>query len=458
LGFLVNFLSNPVVAGFTSAAAIIIGINQLKDILGIQVPRFSHIHETFIYVVQHLGQTNWISLLMGAGSISLMLLIKKFKKGLPESLIIVALGISIVALFSLDAYGLPIIGSVPEGLPAFSIPYLDSETLLSLLYTTIIPVALVGIVESIGIAKGLEAKHGNYRISPNQELFAIGISKIGGAFFQSSPSSASYSRSAVNSDAGAVSGISSIFTAFLILLSLLFLTPIFYYLPKAILAAIILMAVIGLFNWKEAKYLWKAEKLDFVMMLITFFATLIIGIGAGVLVGVSISILVVMYKSSRPHIVELGLMPNSTHYRNINRFEEAEVLDEFLIVRMDEQLFYANADFFKRTVDSFVDKRLKTPAYLLLNAQSVHYMDSTGIHTLKDLYLELKNKGIQMVICGAIGPVRDKMYVSGLMDLVGKKHFFLYVDHAVQCLQNNEDHQRPHIDWTDDAVQTNIQD
>lgn len=456
LGFLVNFLSHPVVAGFISAAAIIIIINQFKDILGISVPRFPNTFQTLLYNFQHLGESNWIAITMGIGGIVFIALAKKIHKAIPAYLLVVFIGTLLTYVFSLDTYNLQIIGAVPEGLPKFTIPAISLDTFLRLLYTTILPVLIIGIVESIGIAKNLEAKHGDYSISPNQELLALGIAKIGGAFFQAMPSSGSFGRSAVNSNGEAKSGLSSIFTSILILFSLLFLTPLFYYLPKAILAAIILMAVKGLIDWKEAKHLWKVEKHDFYMMLITFIATLALGIGEGVLVGVVVSLSVSLYKSSKPHIAELGSMPGSTHYRNICRFEEARIRPEFLIVRMDEQLYFANADYFKQEVKRLVESRTTPPSYLLLNAQSIHYLDSTGMHALTDLHKYLDKKGIHLVLCGVIGPVRDKMFVSGLMDLIGKENFFLYVHHAVNFITGTDSNTQTDMEWIDDAVQTDM--
>lgn len=457
LGFLVSFLSHPVVAGFISAAAIIIIINQFKDILGISVPRFPNTFQTLMYDFQHLGESNWIALSMGFGSILFIGLVKKIHKAIPAYLLVVLIGTLLSYLFSLDSYGLEIIGAVPEGLPKFSVPDINFDTFLQLIYTTILPVLIIGIVESIGIAKNLEAKHGDHTISPNQELLALGIAKIGGAFFQAMPSSGSFGRSAVNSNGNAKSGLSSIFTAIFILFSLLFLTPLFYYLPKAILAGIILMAVKGLIDWKEAKHLWKVEKHDFYMMLITFIATLVLGIGEGVLVGVVVSVSVSLYKSSKPHIAELGSMPGSTHYRNISRFEEAKISPEFLIVRMDEQLYFANADYFKQEIKLLVESRTIPPAYLLLNSQSIHYLDSTGMHALTDLHKYLDKKGIKLVLCGVIGPVRDKMFVSGLMELIGKENFFLYVHHAVNFLTGKDSNAQPETEWTDHAIQTDIE-
>ena len=262
LGFLVNFLSHPVIAGFTSAAAVIIAVNQLEDALGFEIPSLESTFETFIYTIQHLDQTNWISLAICVGAMVLISTLKRINKSIPGALIAVIIGIVLTYGFGLDQMGVDIIRSVPEGLPSFRMPQLSWEILETLL-PTIFTVAMIGIVESISIARVLETKHQDHTIQPNQEFFALGLAKIGGAFFQALPTSGSFSRSAVNSNNGAKTGVASLITCALIVLTLSFLTPLFYYLPKAILAAIILLAVRGLFDYKEAIHLWHTHKQDF---------------------------------------------------------------------------------------------------------------------------------------------------------------------------------------------------
>lgn len=290
LGFLVKYLSHPVIAGFTSAAAIIIFASQLKDLLGFEIPRFHHLHETVSYAGTHLYDINWIAFVMCVGAILIMLFIKKKSPKIPSALVVVVLGTVLSYGLNLTDYGLKIVGEVPSGLPDFEVPFLSIEK-VQLLLPTVFTVTIIGIVESIGIAKAMESKHDYYTVRPNQELFALGIAKIGGAFFQALPTSGSFTRSAINNEAGAKTAVSSLVTVVLITLTLLFLTPIFHYLPKAILAAIILLAVRSLLEYQEAKHLWQVDKPNFVVMMMTFVCTLILGIELGVLIGVVFSLM-----------------------------------------------------------------------------------------------------------------------------------------------------------------------
>ena len=349
LGFLVNFLSHPVLAGFTSAAAIIIAISQLKDFLGIQIPRFSYSYETAWYAINHIGEANWISVVICSVSITVMLVLRSISRSIPGALIVVVAATLLSWGLDLQQYGLEIIKDVPAGLPAFELPILDLEVARGIM-PIVLTIAIIGVVECISIAKVLEAKHEEYDIRPNQELFAIGISKIGGAFFQALPTSASFTRSAINEDAGGRTTISSMVTALLIVLTLLFLTPLFYYLPKAVLAAIILLAVRSLFDFKEALFLWKTDKRDLTMMLITFQATLTFGIEEGVFTGVLLSIGTVLLKSSKPHYGVLGKVQGTNNYRNIERFPDAEQMPDELLIRFDDQLYFANATYFKDVI------------------------------------------------------------------------------------------------------------
>ena len=251
LGFLVNFISHPVIIGFTSAAAIIIALSQFKDAFGFPIPRFESNLETLQYAMMNLSHIHWITVGFCFGGIILILLLKKINKKIPAALIIVILGTLITYLLGAEKLQVEIIKEVPKGLPAFKLPSLTLDKVSALL-PTVFTVTLIGIVESIGIAKLLQAKHSNYNVDPDQELLALGASKIGGSFFQAIPTSGSFTRSAVNNESGAQTTVASVITAILIGMVLLFLTPLFYYLPKAILAGIILLSVKSLFEWKEA--------------------------------------------------------------------------------------------------------------------------------------------------------------------------------------------------------------
>lgn len=455
LGFLVNFISHPVIVGFTSAAAIIIAISQLKDLLGISIPRFSRVYETVHYVSNHFSETNWVTVFLCIGSIIIMLILKKINKAIPGALLVVIVGTLLVYFIGEEKLGIDLVKDVPQGLPVFQMP----EKIwgkIQILYPTIFTVTIICIVESIAIAKVLQAKHGDYQIRANQELIALGISKIGGAFFQSIPTSGSFTRSAVNNESGARSGFASIFTATLIGLTLVFLTPLFYFLPKSILAAIILLSVKSLFDWKEAKHLWQTHRSDFYMMLTTFIVTLILGIEEGVLAGVVLSICMVLFRSSKPHIAILGKLPESINYRNIDRFESAKEPEDILVIRFDDQLYFGNASYFQETIQELVNERASKPKMVLLDASSIHDMDSTGSHTLEEMQKYLINKGIIFYISGMIGPVRDFATKCGIIERMGEQKYFLNIHEGVTHFKNMQEGLGEK--WTPDALQSNIND
>ena len=452
LGFLVNFLSHPVIAGFTSGAAVVIAVSQLKYLLGIEIPRFKELHETVIYAIQHIQEINPIALTFGLGGIILMLLIKRINKRFPAALTVVILGIILVSVLGLVNQGVSVVGEIPKGLPEFYLPELTVENILAVL-PTVITVTLIGIVESVGIAKALETKHDYYRIRPDQELLALGVSKIGGAFFQALPTSGSFTRSAINNQSGARTGVSSLVTAVLMTLTLLFLTPLFYYLPEAILAAVVILAVRSLFEFEEAKHLWKVHRTDFWMMLTTFLVTIGIGIKEGVFAGVVLSVLAMTYESVKPHIAILGRLPNTTIFRNIKRFPEAMQHDEILIVRFDAQLYFTNADYFRDTLIRLVKAEGPELRLFVLDASSILEMDSTGLQALREFLRFLQERQVEFYISGVIGPVRDIMFKANLSNDIGEENQFMNPNDAVEAYLTRHD-DSVNI-WKSGAIQTN---
>ncbi|MFK7934625.1 MAG: SulP family inorganic anion transporter [Saprospiraceae bacterium] len=440
LGFLVNFLSHPVIAGFTSAAAVIISINQFKYILGIDVPRFTEIFDTCIYCLQHLYESKILTLVFGLGGILLMLLLKRIHRNIPAALIAIILGILLTTFLNLDAKGLAIVGDIPSGLPAFYLPELSLEN-IKLVLPTVFTVSLIGVVECIGIAKAIESKHNYYRVIPNQELRAIGLSKIGGAFFQALPTSGSFSRSAINDNAGGKTGISSIITALLIIITLLFLTPLFYHLPEAILAAIILLAVRNLFEWKTAVELWKHHRADFWMMLATFIITLSISIEAGILTGIGLSVATLTFKSSQPHIAVVGKLPQTTSFRNVERFTDAKQYEGVLMVRFDAHLYFTNATYFKDTLSDLVAEQTALEVFIL-DASSMHAIDASGMQALDEFYQFLVEQKVQFYITGVLGPVRDLFYQNGFFNKIGEMNHFINLNSAIEFHLHREDAKR----------------
>lgn len=429
MGFLVNFLSHPVLSGFTSAAALIIGASQIKNLLGLDLPRSKQVFEILLGTIQNASDISIFTALIGFSSILILILLKRWKKTFPSALVVVVIGTLVTALFGLNSNGVAIVGTVPIGLPSFEIPGLSSSDFTSLI-SIILVISLVSYMESIAVAKAIANKKG-YKVDANQELIALGGANLGGAFFQSFPVTGGFSRTAVNEQAGANTTLASMITAVLIGLTVIFLTPLFYYLPNAVLAAIIMVAVAGLFDLKEMKHLWRTDKRDLAMLLVTFISTLVLGIEEGIAVGVVLSLILVVYSTTRPHSAELGRLGDSKNYRNINRYAEANVDDEILIYRYDSSLYFANVEHFEETLTDRMERHGNSLELVILDASAINTIDSTGIHALEEMINNVKEKGVKFFIAGAIGPVRDKLKKSGIQEAMGEENFFFDVDDAV---------------------------
>ncbi|WP_069132054.1 SulP family inorganic anion transporter [Rhodohalobacter halophilus] len=429
MGFLVNFLSHPVLSGFTSAAALIIGASQIKNLTGLDLPRTNQVQEIAIETFRRFTEIEPITAAIGIGSIAAIVLIRKWKRTFPSALVVVVVGTVITALFGLNQHGVAIVGDIPTGLPEFSLEFLNLSDARILLPTVLI-ISLVSYMESIAVAKAIANKHG-YKVDANKELIALGAANIGGSFFQAFPTTGGFSRTAVNDQSGANTTIASIISAVIIALTVLFLTPLFYYLPSAVLAAIIMVAVAGLFDSSEMKHLWKTDKRDLAMLLVTFVATLALGIEEGIAIGVLLSLILVIYSSTKPHSTELGHLGETQNYRNIHRYTEAVVEDDILIYRFDSSLYFANAENFQDTLYANMDRHGDDLKLVILDASAINSIDSTGKHVLMEVVKDLKEKGVELFIAGAIGPVRDKLKTCGLQEAMGDDHFFFDVSDAV---------------------------
>ena len=453
LGFVVNFLSRPVINGFTSAAAIVIGLSQIKYWFKIDLPQTGHLQEMVMALLANMSNIHWLT--FGVGLIGMLVIIygKKIHRFFPTQLAAVVLGISAVWGFGLNEYGIAIVGAVPGGFPLLSVPSFEF-TLWRQLFPIALTIALVGYAQSIAIAKSIQAKHKGYTIDPNQELLALGMANLGAAFFNGFPVAGGFSRSAVNDKAGANTALSSIISVVLILLTLAFFTQLFFYLPLAILAAVILVAVIGLVDVKEPAELWKRDPADFAMWLATFFATLVLGIEIGILSGMGLSLLMVIYKASRPHMAQLGRVPGTSIYRNIRRFDNLETRDDLLMIRLDGPIYFANVDYVKNTLDQWINDRKGKISSVIFNMESVTSLDSTGANALTDWIVDWRSQGIELFITGAKGPVRDVLKRWGLIERIGVEHMFMDDHTAVEYVGDRLDKERlnKHIPY---ATQTN---
>ena len=437
LGFIVNFLSKPVITGFTSAVALIIGFNQFRNLLGLDFVQSDQIQIILQGIWLELGNFNYHTATIGLISMIIIIISRRINKKIPNALMVVILGVLLMKYFGNIFTNVSIVKEIPAGLPKFGIPEFDFDLIRNLL-----PIALtlvmVGYLETISIGKSLEAKQDEYRIRPNQELIALGISNMVGSLFKAYPSASSFSRSAINYESGAKTGMAALISVVMVLITLLFLMPLFYYLPKTVLSAIIIVAVFGLVNFKEAGFLWKANQLDFCLMLSTFIATLFLGIEFGIITGVGLSLIVLIFRTSRPYVVELGKVPNSNFYKNKERFEEVVLDEDVLVFRFDAQLFYANASYFRDRLEQMMDNKGSALKLIVLDAESINRVDSTGVEMLKERILFCQKKGIIFYLAGVKGPVRDDLFKSGILEIISLDHFFMRANQAVRFYKTGD--------------------
>ncbi|MGA0273872.1 MAG: SulP family inorganic anion transporter [Flavobacteriaceae bacterium] len=425
MGFIVSFLSKPVISGFTSAAAIIIGLSQLKNLLGLSLPQSNQLHKVILALFEVKEPIHLITVIISTVSILFIVLIKKLNRKIPSAIIAVTIGILAVSFFNLEEKGVAVVGVIPEGLPSFQLLNFDS-TLIKPLFPIALTLALVAFMEAISVAKAIEEKHDDYKVDPNQELIALGGANIVGSFFQSYPTTGGFSRTAVNNEAGAKTGIAALVSALLVALILAFFTHWFYYLPKAVLGAIILFAVINLIDFKFPIRLYKKRKDEFVLLLITFLSTLFLGITEGILIGIVLSILILLYRTSKPHYAFLGRIGQTNYFKNIARFPEETVQrDDLIILRFDAQLFFGNIQYFKELVYKAVEEKQGKLKGFIINARAINYIDSTASEQLYELILALQQRGIRVMIVGAIGPARDLIIRSKIIKILKRQNLFI---------------------------------
>ncbi|MBD3637899.1 MAG: sulfate permease [Crocinitomicaceae bacterium] len=434
MGFLVNFLSKPVISGFTSAAAIIIGFSQIKHLIGVDIERSSTIHEMMANTVPALRSSNIYALGIGLVGIIIIMLIRKWKRAVPGALIVMVLAIVVTYFMGLHELGVKILGEIPTGLPKVQLPEITTQRI-----TDLAPIAtalaLVAFTEAISIGKSIEHKHDDYKVNPSQELIALGASNMVGSLFSSYPTTGGFSRSAVNNEAGAKTGMSAFIAAAIVALTLLFLTPLFYYLPKPILASVIMVAVFRLIDLKYALKLWNDRKDEFILLVVTFLMTLFVGIIEGIILGILFSLLLLVYRTAKPHIAELERIKGSDYFKNIERFQgETENRADLLVIRFDGQLYFGNTEYFKSELAKRCARKGDDLKTVILNAEAINYIDSTGSIVLANVIKEYNAKNIRFMIAGAIGPARDILFKSGIVEMLGKENLFIKTNEAVDYL------------------------
>jgi sulfate permease, SulP family len=403
-GFIVNFLSHAVISGFTSAAAIVIGLSQLRQLLGVPLASGHSVVGLLMEAVQRLGETNPWTLAIGLGSIAALVAARRVAPRFPAALLVVAAATIITYVFRLHERGVGIVGEVPGGFPALAIPTFGAGTLLALLPVAL-TISFVGFMESIAVARSIAARE-KYRVDADQELKGLGLANLAGAAFSGYPVTGGFSRSAVNYQAGARTGLATIITALLVILTLLAFTSLFHYLPNAVLAAIVMVAVYGLINVAEARHLFRLKPVDGWTLVLTFAATLFIGIEQGILIGAAFSLLVFIWRSAYPHVATLGWLPQERVFRNVNRYPEVERVPGVTILRVDASLYFANMAFLENLLRNAVVERQELRT-IILDFSGVNDMDAVAVETLEHLMHELELQGVRIHIAAMKGPVRD---------------------------------------------------
>ena len=299
-------------------------------------------------------------------------------------------------------------------------------------------------MEAISVAKAVAEKHPEYELDPNQELRALGTANMVGAFFQSYPTTGGFSRTAINEQAGAKTGIAPLISAGVVGLTLLFLTPLFYYLPNAVLAAIIMVAVFGLIDFSYPRSLYKTQKDEFVLLLLTFIITITVGITAGILSGVLLSLLILLYRISMPHIAVVVRIKNSNSFKEVDRFAGLmEPQDRILVLRMDAPLFFGNTAVFKTTLSQNIQQKGTALQWVVLSMEAMSYIDSSGLHLLKQLIEDLQKKELNLLFSGASAPITELLHTSGIVALLGEENIFSETHEAETYAAKKSNHTLP---------------
>ena len=432
LGFLANFLSHPVIAGFITASGLLIATSQMKHVLGVTASGHT-LPEMIMSLAAHLGDINAITVVIGVLSIGFLFWARRGLKPLLRRLgvrplladiltkagpvaAVVATTLSVWG-FGLAEKGVKIVGEVPQGLPPLTLPSFSPELLGALLVPAVL-ISIIGFVESMSVAQTLAAKK-RQRIDPDQELIGLGAANLGAAFTGGYPVTGGFARSVVNFDAGAETPAAGAFTAIGLGIAALALTPLIYYLPIATLAATIIVAVLSLVDFSILKKTWNYSGADFAAVAATILLTLGMGVEVGVASGVGLSILLHLYKSSRPHVAEVGLVPGTQHFRNILR-HEVETDPGIVTLRMDESLYFANA----RYLEDLIQRRVtngKGVRHVVLMFSAVNDVDYSALESLEAINERLSDMDVGLHLSEVKGPVMDRLKKSHLIaDLNGQ--------------------------------------
>lgn len=450
LGFLSRLLSHPVLVGFTSAAALIIGASQVKHLLGVSLTNDSHFHETVWELAGKVDDAHGLTVAIGVGSIALMLLLKRWMPVVPGALAAVVVTTIASVVFDLENRGVRVVGTIPQGLPPLTLP--DDFGLVGSLLPAALIITLVGYMESIAVAK-VYARRNRYDLDANRELIGLGAANLGAGLFGGYPVTGGFSRTAVNADAGARTKLASVVTASVVLAVIVAFTPLFQQLPLATLGAIVVVAVAKLFDVPAMRHILHTKTSDFVTLIVAFAATLVFGVEIGIGIAVAASLVVVTVRMMAPHTAELGHVPDTILFRNIDRYPTAVRRDDVAVLRFDVSLSYLNVEFLKQRVQRAVDERDERLRAVVLDASGVNDIDTSAVEALVELAGELATRGVAVHLASVKGPVRDVLARSGADEtFAGRVH-----DDVHDALASIDGAPAPHAETVSDPEPADAQ-
>lgn len=439
LGFLANFLSHPVISGFISASAVVITASQLKTLLGIRAEGDT-LPRLLLSLARHLHDVHWLTVGIGASATLFLFWVRKGLRPLlvswgvaPRAADMLAKAGPVAAIaatafltwaFGWHTQGVKIVGAIPGGLPPLTLPSFDPALWRELAVPALL-IGVVGFVESVSIGHTLAAKR-RQRLVPDQELVALGASNVSAAFTGGFPVTGGFARSVVNFDAGAQTPAAGIFTAAGIALASLLLTPALYFLPQATLAATIVVAVLSLVDLDGLRRTWAYSRTDFAAMAATLLATLVLGVEQGLIAGVAVSLLLYLYRSSRPHIAVVGLVPGTQHFRNVQR-HQVLTSPRLLSLRVDESLWFANARALEDAVSQEVAARPDLE-HVVLQCNAINDIDASALESLEAVAQRLRAAGVALHLSEVKGPVMDRLRATPFMHALTGRVFLSHFD------------------------------
>jgi len=435
LGFIAQFISVPVMAGFVFGLAIFVTVSQLPKLFGIEKGGGNTVHQ-FFYLLGHLGETSWTTFAVGLGALVLLFGIDRFAPRVPGGLLALVLGIAVSAALDLSSHGVAIVGTVPSGLPSVSVPDIAAADVVPLMAAAA-GMALVIFSESLGTAQNFATKHG-YEIDPDQELIALGFANAGSGFLGGLAGGGSLSQSSVNEAAGARSEMSPLVAGALVLVTVLFLTPLFKNLPEAVLAALIIHAVVHLMKVREFRLYYGERRVEFWLGLATLVGVITLDVLPGLLIGVISMLLLVVYQASRPHLAVLGRVPTvAGAWGDVERHPDYVGAPGLLVLRLEGPVFYANATLVRDRIKFLVGAAVPVPRAVVLDVGANNDIDITTAEVLDRLVRTLRSAGVDFALAEARSPVVDRVRrgdVAGLISLVGENRIFHTIDEAVRAL------------------------